>query len=166
MKRIMSVYRLKVSVILPVFVLASCSAQQQSTMTDAVITPLNDLNFMQVEIPAVLIEAQKAPYAVPANQNCPSLNLSIRGLDEVLGPDLDASDSETDPDLIELGTSAAEDTVAGSMRSTVESVVPFRSWVRKLSGAERYSKKAADAITAGNIRRAFLKGLKASTDCP
>ena len=44
------------------------------------------------------------------------------------------------------------------MRRTVEGFVPFRSWLRKLSGAEKHSKQVAAAITAGAIRRAYLKG--------
>jgi hypothetical protein len=42
----------------------------------------------------------------------------------------------------------------------------FRGWVRKLSGAERYSKQVAAAIAAGSIRRAFLKGLGQAAACP
>ena len=35
----------------------------------------------------------------------------------------------------------------------------------KLSGAERYSREVAAAIAAGTIRRAYLKGVGASTGC-
>jgi hypothetical protein len=37
--------------------------------------------------------------------------------------------------------------------------------VRKLTGAERYSREVAAAISAGTIRRAYLKGLGASAGC-
>jgi len=40
-----------------------------------------------------------------------------------------------------------------------ESLIPYRSWVRKLSGAERASKAVAAAISAGMVRRGFLKGM-------
>src|SRR6266480_371568 len=53
-----------------------------------------------------------------------------------------------------------------ALRHTAEGVVPFRGWVRKLSGAERYSKQVAAAIAAGTARRAFLKGLGVSKECP
>jgi hypothetical protein len=43
--------------------------------------------------------------------------------------------------------------------------VPFRGWVRKLSGAERYSRQVAAAIAAGAARRAFLKGLAQGKGC-
>jgi len=51
------------------------------------------------------------------------------------------------------------------LRSTTEGLVPFRGWVRKLSGAERYSKQVQAAIAAGAARRAFLKGLMAAKAC-
>jgi hypothetical protein len=38
--------------------------------------------------------------------------------------------------------------------------------VRKLTGAERYSKEVAAAIAAGTIRRTFLEGLGQAADCP
>jgi hypothetical protein len=37
--------------------------------------------------------------------------------------------------------------------------------VRKLSGAERYSKQVAAAIAAGTVRRAFLKGMAQASAC-
>jgi len=43
--------------------------------------------------------------------------------------------------------------------------VPFRGWLRKLSGAELHSKKVAKAIAAGTIRRAFIKGIKSTKQC-
>ena len=51
------------------------------------------------------------------------------------------------------------------MRDAAEGVVPFRGWVRKLSGADRYSREVAAAIAAGTIRRGFLKGLGAAAAC-
>jgi hypothetical protein len=146
-------------------VLVTCTAQKQADVLDAAATPLNDLNVVHAEIPGVLAEAQKEPYAVPSDQNCAFLEASVRALDEVLGPDLDAPASASNPGLIERGSSAAGSTAVGALRRTAEGVVPFRGWVRKLSGAERYSKQVAAAIAAGTVRRAFLKGLRVSREC-
>lgn len=44
-------------------------------------------------------------------------------------------------------------------------MIPFRGWVRKLTGAERYSRKVSAAIAAGAIRRAYLKGLGQAAGC-
>lgn len=132
---------------------------------EAATTPLNDLNLVQVKIPAVLLEARKAVYAVPQDQSCSSLDKIIRALDDVLAPDLDALVSDTRPGPIERGSNAVGKAAVGTLRRTVEGVVPFRGWVRKLSGAERHSKRIANAITVGMVRRAFVKGLRAAKEC-
>ena len=143
--------------------LAACSTTQPASTAvgQAATTPLSDLNLVQAEIPPVLKEAQKAPYAMPADRSCPALAAQVRELDEALGPDLDAPPG-TAPGLLERGAGAAGD----ALRHAAEGVVPFRGWVRKLSGAERYAREVAAAIAAGGVRRAFLKGLARAGSCP
>jgi hypothetical protein len=126
---------------------------------------LFDLNIVRANIPDVLAEAQKNPYLVPQEQSCGVLSFQIHRLNSVLGADLDTPPSANAPTLLERGTSAAEDSAIGAVQRTAEGLLPFRGWVRKLSGAERYSKRVAAAITAGSIRRAFLKGIAASHGC-
>lgn len=145
--------------------LGACASNSSSRMESAATTPLNDLNIVRADIPEPLEQAQKAPYALPENASCESVALEIRKLDEVLGADLDTPSTPTNPSLIERGAEAAENSAWGALQRTAEGVIPFRSWVRKLTGAERYSKRVASAIAAGSIRRAFLKGLGASKGC-
>jgi len=132
---------------------------------EAVVMPLNDLNLVRSDIPAPLQAAQRAPYAVPVPADCPALTAEVHALDAVLGPDLDAPASTSNPSLIERGAGTASGIAVGNLRSAAENVVPFRGWVRKLSGAERYSRDVAAAITAGGARRAFLKGMAAGASC-
>jgi len=47
----------------------------------------------------------------------------------------------------------------------VEGAIPFRGWLRKLSGAERHSKQAQTAVLAGKVRRGYLRGIMASNSC-
>lgn len=145
--------------------LASCATQDQKDVVDAATVPLQDLHLVHADIPTALSEALKQPYAMPENTECSALLAQVRDLDEVLGPDLDAPETDDRPSLIERGGKEAKKAAIGAIRGTTESVVPFRHWVRKLSGAERYSKKVAAAIAAGTVRRAFLKGLIASRSC-
>lgn len=146
--------------------LVACATQQdQKDVVDAATVPLQDLHLVHADIPAPLVEAQRQPYAIPADTSCTALLAQVRDLDAALGPDLDAPDTDEHPSLIERGTKEAKKAAVGAIRGTTESVLPFRNWVRKLSGAERYSKKVAAAIAAGTIRRAFLKGLIASRTC-
>lgn len=132
--------------------------------------PLNDFNLLNNEIPAVLVAAQKAPYAEPAGHSCLLLQTELQALDAALGPDIDASAAPaTDPGLMEKATDAVSQYAVGAVKNTVSSVVdgvvPFRSWVRRLSGAERHSGAVAAAISAGTLRRAYLKGWAVGTDC-
>ena len=135
-------------------------------MSDAATTPLSDLNLVHASIPAVLVDAQKRPYVALADQSCTALAAEVRALDEVLGPDLDAPASASNPGLIERGSTAVGDAAVGAVRGAAQGVVPFRGWVRKLTGAERYSKEVAAAIAAGTVRRAFLKGVAVTRGCP
>ncbi|WP_395699168.1 hypothetical protein [Aquabacterium sp.] len=152
---------------LPVLALAGLAAcaSADKAVGQAAVTPLNDLNLVQAPIPPALQRAQQAPYLVPADQRCVALTSEVRGLDEVLGADLDAPPSAANAGLIERGGTAVGDAAAGALRSAAEGVVPFRGWVRKLSGAERYSKDVAAAIAAGTVRRAYLKGLAQARGC-
>ncbi|WP_374584093.1 hypothetical protein [Ideonella dechloratans] len=134
-------------------------------LTQAAVAPLSDLNLVQDKIPPLLQAAQKAPYALPADRSCQALAVDIQALDAVLGADLDAPRSEDDPSLLDQGTGAAGDAAIGAVRSTTEGVIPFRGWVRKLTGAERHARAVSAAIAAGMVRRAYLKGLGQAAGC-
>lgn len=80
----------------------------------------------------------------------------------MLGPDLDAPATAGNPGLLDRG----EDAATGALQRTAEGVIPFRGWVRKLSGAERYARHVSAAITAGGVRRGFLRGMASAKACP
>jgi hypothetical protein len=136
-------------------------ASREKTVQGAVITPLNDLNLVNSSLPEVLKEARKAPYELADSSTCEDLRLAILALDEALGPDLDTPETKENRSLIERGG----DAVGGAVQKAAEDVIPFRSWVRKLSGAERKSKQVKAAITAGTVRRGFLKGVAKARSC-
>lgn len=146
-------------------VLSACASDDQVRVTDAATSPLSDLNLVRTKIPPVLLEARKQPYAVPPEAPCADLLIKVQQLDAVLGPDFDAPPLARDPGLVEQGTDLAKNAAIGALRSTSESIVPFRGWVRRLSGAERHSQEVAAAIIAGTVRRAFIKGLMVSKPC-
>ena len=145
--------------------LAACAARTKSPIVSAATSPLRDLNMVRASIPAVLLEAEKKPYSVPSDQSCAALSDDVRALDEVLGPDFDAPASSPSPDRIKRAAAMVDDAAEHALQSAAESVVPFRSWVRKLTGAEKHSKHVAAAIAAGTVRRAFLKGLRVARAC-
>jgi hypothetical protein len=138
---------------------ASGSAERTGAAAgQAATTPLADLNIVRAEIPQVLAAAQKAPYAAPADKACAAIGAEVQALDAALGADLDTPATDANPSLIER-------TANDALRRTAEGVIPFRGWVRKLTGAERYSREVAAAIAAGTIRRAYLKGVGAAAGC-
>lgn len=148
-----------------VALLSGCTTTHTSTVTEAATAPLSDLNLINAPVPAVLSAAEKAPYGQPASLECASLLKDVAALDEVLGADLDTPATETNPGLVERGASLVFSQATSSLRRASEGLVPYRAWVRKLSGAERYSKQVASAIAAGTIRRAFLKGIAVAQQC-
>ena len=91
---------------------------------------------------------------------CVQLAAILGPLNDALGADLDAPSVDED-DLLDKGRNGAY----GIMATTASSVTPFRGWVRKLSGAERHDHLVQAAITAGAVRRAYLKGLGESKGC-
>lgn len=146
--------------------LAACASPKTGNgVTDAATTPLSDLNLVRAEIPPVLAEALKAPYKLPNGSGCEAIAAEVTQLEAVLGADLDVPPSPSRPSLIERGSSAAGEAAVGALRSTAEGVIPFRGWVRKLTGAERYSREVAAAITAGSVRRSYLKGVGQARGC-
>jgi hypothetical protein len=144
---------------------ADPGAKTAAEMAQAATTPLSDLNLVNAPIPPVLLEAQRAPYAEPADGTCAGLAVQVNALDAVLGPDLDVPAPPGNPGLVERGAGLVGQAATQSVRGAAESVVPFRSWVRRLTGAERYSREVGAAIAAGTVRRAYLKGIGVVRGC-
>lgn len=157
------------SVLALALMVCACSSQKTKTKSNvsgqigaAVTTPLSDLNLVQTAIPTALRNAQKNPYAVPETVSCDALSKEISALDEALGADLDTPATQKNDGLLERNIVSES---VSAIRKTTESVVPFRNWVRELSGAERKSNAVKSAITAGSIRRAYLKGMGQANKC-
>jgi hypothetical protein len=144
--------------------LMAFSTQDQARVTQATITPLSDLNLVKKDIPEPLQKARQNAYAAPATQ-CDAIWSEIQQLNAVLGADLDQPANDANPTLLERGVDAAKVSAIKAVGRTTESVVPFRSWVRKLSGAEKHDREVQASITAGAVRRAFLKGAWLARDC-
>jgi hypothetical protein len=138
----------------------------KGSVTGAVTAPARDLNMLRTKIPQVLLDALEDPYKRPSPATCAEIIAQVRPLYEALGADIDdpASDGD-DRDLIDKGRDAAEDTALGFVADAAQDLIPLRGWVRRLSGAERHDRLVRAAITAGGIRRGYLKGLGESRGC-
>lgn len=135
---------------------------KRESVQGAATAPLRDLNVMKTPIPEILLQALDAPYArPPRNWRCSTLAALVRPLDAALGPDIDQTPVEDD-DLMDRGKQTALG-VAGDLAS---GAIPFRGVVRRLSGAYSHDRLVQSAIIAGNVRRAYLKGLGEARGCP
>jgi hypothetical protein len=138
----------------------------RGSVAGAVTAPARDLNMLRTKIPPVLLEALDDPYKRPKPLTCAELIALINPLNEALGGDIDDPPSKDgDRDLIDKGRDAAEDRALGFVAGAAQDLIPLRGWVRKLSGAERHDRLVRAAITAGGIRRGYLKGLGESKGC-
>lgn len=135
---------------------------KRGSVEGAATAPLRDLNMVRAKIPEVLLQALDDPYARPPRSfKCSALAALVRPLDEALGPDMDRVPAG-DENLMDRGKSTA----LGAAADLASDAIPFRGFVRKLSGAEAHDKLVQSAIVAGNVRRAYLKGLGESKGCP
>ncbi len=150
---------------------------------EAATGPLQDLNLRRQEIPPLLKLALSNPYAHKPKVRCPDLQTEVAQLDELLGPDMEPTDitlASTDhtlseniasvkdmeiPDAATVKDTAfneagkfAKSTVIDTIKNKTN-ILPFRSIIRKISGADKHQRKLEDAYQAGKLRRAYLKGL-------
>ncbi len=151
-------------------VLPACASSQRVVgqprdVSDAAATPLYDINVLRTKIPVALIEAEERPYEVPQPLNCRTIESAVVALDDALGPDLDSLPTEDNPSALERSAQVARSAGVALVEGGTASLVPFRSWVRRLSGAERNDRIVREAIVAGGVRRAFLKGLGYARNC-
>lgn len=123
-------------------------------------SPLRDMNVLRTKIPPILLQAIADPYQRPTSRSCAQLNILLQPLNDALGADLDAPVPDPD-DLMGRGKSTAMDLMSGA----ASDVIPFRGWIRRLTGAERHDKLVQQAITAGAVRRSYLKGLGEAKGC-
>jgi hypothetical protein len=134
---------------------------ERESLKGAATAPLRDMNMLRTKIPRVLLEAMADPYArPPKNFKCAQLIALVQPLDDALGPDIDRIAIE-DEDYLERGRQAA----FGAAADLASDAIPFRGWVRRLTGAERHDRLVRDAIISGGVRRAYLKGLGEARGC-
>lgn len=147
--------------------LAGCAAagQVRDGFSDAVTAPLVDLNVRRDHIPTVLLQAQANPYDRRNLGQCTTIGAEVTRLDEALGPDRDEPPAPDSPTLNERAQDALAEAALDAIRDAVTDFIPYRSWVRQLTGAQARSKTVQDAVEAGRLRRAFLKGLGMRANC-
>jgi hypothetical protein len=133
----------------------SRTRQIEEDASKVATSPLKDVGVVKDNIPQVLIDARTGTYVLPAPLTCKTIFDAVDALDAELAPDLDAASTQ-----IKSGMSATE-----IGETVVHGLTPLRSWVRKLSGAEKNANEVQAAIMAGSIRRGYLKGVGLGMNC-
>lgn len=134
---------------------------KRESVQGAVSAPLRDLNVVRTDIPEILLKSLADPYArPPAKWSCRTLINLILPLEEALGPDIDKLPGD-DPTLSERGKSTA----LGLGADLASGAIPFRGVVRRVTGAAAHDQLVQNALLAGSVRRAYLKGLGESKGC-
>ncbi|KCZ87637.1 hypothetical protein [Hyphomonas jannaschiana] len=142
----------------------SAYTQTKDGIPDAAMSPLEDLNLKRDPIPVVL-QGIESPYDVPEDIGCSEITLMLAELDAALGPDWDTENPDErlrTEKLADEASDAALDTIS----STASGLIPFRSLVRRATGAYAYQKKYNQAFRLGAQRRAYLKGVGLARNCP
>lgn len=139
--------------------------QEKDTLRDAALAPLEDLNLKQKGIPDVLLRARADPYDMEGLSRCEPIAGEIGRLDGALGPDLDEAPAPDTRTRAQKVGGAIKDAGISEVRSESGGLLPFRGWVRKLTGAARHDKKVQAAIRAGEVRRGYLKGVGMRMNC-
>lgn len=137
----------------------------EKQVAQAVTSPLSDLNIGNDDIPKILVNAKTQLYNLPENTTCSNLESEIDNLDAVLGLDLDEKENEGKPGFVKKGKNLARKAAISTIKRTVQDAIPYRNWIRKLSGAEKHDRKVAESIEAGKARRSFLKGYAVGAGC-
>lgn len=129
---------------------------------EAAITPFKDVGLIKPEAPKMLSDI-KYPYEMGALANgCAQVTYEIGALDALLGSESYQPKGRKGMDdaALDAAQNATIDAAGGAM-----DLIPFRSWVRKASGAEKAERDQARAIEMGQTRRSFLRGYGAAMGC-
>lgn len=138
---------------------AFAQVENEPDAMDVARTPLEDFNIDADDLPEVLIEAAADPYADAGLDSCNAIVAEVARLDTVLGSDFDLAEENEGGGL---GANISEGRVA---KSIVGSFIPFRGIVREVSGANARRDAFNRAVTAGMVRRGYLKGLGQQRGC-
>jgi len=140
------------------------TADTRRGVIDATAQPLRDVNLVRQEIPMVL-RGLEYPYSTATlTEGCPEIARQIASLDAVLGPE--SYQPGPNRNVWDRSGDFVEDQVIEAAQDTVNDFIPFRSWIRRLSGASRAERDALRAVANGQQRRTFLRGYGASLGCP
>jgi hypothetical protein len=139
--------------------------QPKPGFRDAVTAPLEDLNLKKREVPDLLRRARAAPYDLAGLDHCEAVAAEVGRLNAVLGPDLEEAPPPDTRSRAGKAAGQAHTVAVEVVQDRTRSLLPFRGWIRKLTGADRNQNRLQAAIRAGEVRRGYLKGVGMRMNC-
>ena len=119
--------------------------------------PVRDVGVMKRQIPPILVRAKEDPYSLKGLKTCKQLSGEITGLNDVLGADYVPG--------VETKENRAGKLAEAGGKTVINTIIPFRSIVRELTGAAPADRRMNAAVDAGLARRGFLRGVHAKQKC-
>ena len=136
--------------------------QVRRGVVNAASAPFRDVGLVRPEIPAPLTGLNYPYESEKLLSGCSQVLYEIGRLDAVLGAETYQPGARES--LSARGADAAVSGAVGAADDAAD-VIPYRSWVRRASGAAGAERKVARAIEMGQMRRAFLRGYGAAIGC-
>jgi hypothetical protein len=130
----------------------------EHTTSDILTQPIRDAGLIGVDIPDPLVRARKDPYALPETSSCDQIGSEIGELNSFLGPELISDTGSKESRVSKLAEAGG--------RAAVNSLIPFRTLVREVSGAAPAQRRLQEAIDLGYARRGFLRAVYRMRRCP
>lgn len=109
-------------------------------------------------VPEKLLAIQDDPYSLAGMKRCAQIIAEVEELNAVLGPDVHEQEERSVADKRERTVGRVAGSVAGS-------IIPFRSLIGEVTGANAERRRYAVAVYAGTVRRGFLKGVGLERGC-
>lgn len=132
-------------------------------VVDVASSPFRDIGLVRPEVPQTL-QGLGYPYSNRGlHAGCDAVLYEIGKLDAILGDE--NFQPGTERGISSKGIDAIEGAVLNSARNAAGDIIPYRGWVRQISGAAKAEKEAQRAIVQGQTRRAYLRGYGAALGC-
>jgi hypothetical protein len=132
-------------------------------VVDAAASPFRDIGLVRPEVPATL-QGLGYPYSSAGlTIGCDAVLYEIGKLDAILGAE--SFQPGLERGISSKGLDAIEGAVINAARDAAGDIIPYRGWVRRISGAAKAEKEASRAIIQGQTRRAYLRGYGAALGC-
>lgn len=137
-------------------------AETRRRIPDALRAPLRDFNLSKRPIPRALSQINYV-YEINGPVHCQNLIAEINQLNAVLGNSADVSAAQSSrPELI---AEAASNAATNAIEDAATGWIPYRSVIRRITGAHEYERTLHKAYEKGRLRRAYLKGIGGAFGC-